>query len=152
MRPPVLRYGLGMTIEHVGGGFAAAVTGVLAIGFAFVALSRCRLRLRGVRTTGELVGFRTAVAEDGDLLYRPVVAFTLPDGVKIEAEGESMSHAPHGVQEGDRTEVVHDPAAPGTIALPSLLPGGLRGREILSWGAASVALGLMTYQIVVETF
>ncbi|MGV9503317.1 hypothetical protein ACWDQ0_34120 [Streptomyces sp. NPDC003642] len=84
-----------MTIEHVGGGFAAAVTGVLAIGFAFVALSRCRLRLRGVHTTGELVGFRTAVTEDGDLLYRPVVAFTLPDGVKIEAEGESMSHAPH---------------------------------------------------------
>ncbi|MGW0819171.1 DUF3592 domain-containing protein [Streptomyces viridiviolaceus] len=141
-----------MTVEQLGGGFVALVTGVLSMVFAFEALNRCRLRLRGVSTTAELVRFRTAVAEDGDLLYYPVVAFTLPDGVEVEAEGEGMSSPPHGRQEGDRTEVVHDPAVPSSIVLPSLLPGRLKAREILAWCVASIALGLMSYQVVVDTF
>lgn len=93
------------------------MTGDLCVVFAFEALRRCLLRLRGVSTTAELVRFRTTVAEDGDLLYYPVVAFTLPNGVEIEAEGEGVSRPPHGTQEGDRTEVVYDPAVPSSIVL-----------------------------------
>lgn len=141
-----------MTVGQLGGGFVAVVTGVLSIVFAFVALSRFRLRLRGVSATAELVRFRTAVAEDGDLLYYPIVAFTLPNGVKIEAEGEGMTHPPRGMQEGDRTEVVYDPAVPSSIVVPSLLPGRLKLGEILAWCVASIFLGLMTYQVLVDTF
>ncbi|MFJ3339022.1 DUF3592 domain-containing protein [Streptomyces sp. NPDC086766] len=141
-----------MTGEQLGGGFVAVVTGVLCLVLAFEALRRCILRLRGVSTTAELVRFRTAVAEDGDLLYYPVVAFTLPNGVEIEAEGEGVSHPPHGTHEGDRTEVVYDPAVPTSIVLPSLLPGRLKVGEILAHCVAAIALGFLTYQILVDTF
>jgi hypothetical protein len=141
-----------MMVEQLGGGFVAVVTGVLSIVFAFVALSRFRLRLRGIRATAELVRFRTAVAEDGALLYYPIVAFTLPNGVKIEAEGEGMTHPPRGTQEGDRTEVVYDPATPSSIVLPSLLPGRLKVGEILAWCVVSIFLGLVTYQVLIDTF
>ncbi len=89
------------------------------------------------------------MAEDGDLLYHPVVAFTLPNGVEIEAEGEGVSHPPHGTQEGDRTEVAYDPAVPTSIVLPPLLPGRLKVGEILAHCVAATALGFLTYQILV---
>ncbi|CAL9474158.1 hypothetical protein [Streptomyces sp. enrichment culture] len=92
------------------------------------------------------------MAEDGDLLYYPVVAFTLPNGVESETEGEGLSRPPHGTQEGDRTGVVYDPAAPSSIVLPSLLPGRLKTREILAWCVASITLGLVTYQVLVDAF
>lgn len=141
-----------MTGEQFGGCLVAVVTGVLGFLLAFEAFRRCRLRLRGVSTTAELVRFRTAVAEDGDLLYYPVVVFTLPNGVEIEAEGEGVSHPPHGTREGDRTEVVYDPAVPSSVVLPSLLPGRLKIGEILAYCFGSIALGLVTYQILVDTF
>lgn len=141
-----------MTVEQVGGAFVAAVMGVLSVVFAFEGLRRCFLRLRGVTTTAELVRFRTAVAEDGDLLYYPVVTFTLPNGVKIKAEGEGMSRPPHGTHEGDRTKVVYDPAVPSSIVLPSLLPGRLKAREILAWCVASILMGFLSCRILVDTF
>ncbi|MFI7500515.1 DUF3592 domain-containing protein [Streptomyces sp. NPDC049687] len=142
-----------MTIERLGGGFVAAVTGIICISFAFQILSRCRLRLRGVRTTGELVRFRTTTEADGHDLYYAVVIFTLPDGTEMTAEtSEGVRHPPLGVQEGDRTEVLYDPAAPSVITLPSVLPGRLRTSEILSLCAGCLALASITWLILADTF
>ncbi|MFD7132374.1 DUF3592 domain-containing protein [Streptomyces sp. NPDC059894] len=142
-----------MTIERLGGGFAAAITGILCIVFAVQLLSRCRLRWRGVRTTAELVRFRTATEEDGHELYYAVVTFILPDGTEVTAEtSESVRHRPHGVQEGDRTEVLYDPAAPTVFTLPSVLPGQLRTTEILSLCAGCLALAALTWLILADTF
>jgi hypothetical protein len=74
-----------MTIEHLLGCLEAAVTGILSIIFAFETFRRSRLRLRGTRRTGELVELRTRRAEDGELLYYPVVAFTL-DAAPTESD------------------------------------------------------------------
>ncbi|WP_328494594.1 DUF3592 domain-containing protein [Streptomyces sp. NBC_00414] len=141
-----------MTVERVGGVFFASITGILCLLFASATLVRCLLRRRGVSTTAELVRFRTKVAEDGELLYFPVVTFTLPNGEKVRAEGERMSHPPRGTGEGDHTEVVYDPAVPNSVTLPSLQPGRLKTTEILSHGLASIAFAYITYRIPADTF
>ncbi|GHA40246.1 hypothetical protein GCM10010372_45500 [Streptomyces tauricus] len=141
-----------MTVERVGGVFVASITGILCLLFASMTLIRCLLRRRGVSTTAELVRFRTKVAEDGELLYFPVVTFTLPNGEKVRAEGEGMSHPPRGTGEGDHTEVVYDPVAPTSMTLPSLQPGRLKTGEILAHGSASLAFAFLTYQILADTF
>ena len=142
-----------MTIERLAGGIGAAVTGIICIGFAFEVLRRCRLRLRGIRTTAELVRFRTETAEDGSPTYYPVVVFTLPDGTEMTAEaGDGIPYPPLGSKEGDRTEVIYDPAAPSSINLPSLLPGRLKTSEILGLGAGCIGLAFATWLILAETF
>lgn len=142
-----------MTIERLGGGCIAAITGILCLVSAFQVLSRCRLRWRGVRTTAALVRFRTATEEDGHVLYYVVVTFALPDGTEVTAEtSEGVRHRPHGVQEGDRTDILYDPAAPSVFTLPSLLPGKLKATEILSLCACCLSLAATTWLILAETF
>ncbi|WP_405627884.1 DUF3592 domain-containing protein [Streptomyces sp. NBC_00016] len=142
-----------MTIERLGGALVAAITGTLCLVFAFQVLSRCRLRLRGVRTTAELVRFRTATEEDGHELYFPVVTFALPNGTKMTAESsEGIRNPPRGVQEGDRTEILYDPAAPGVFTLPALLPGRLRTTEILYLCVGCLSLAVITWRILADTF
>ncbi|MGW1779095.1 DUF3592 domain-containing protein [Streptomyces sp. NPDC002143] len=142
-----------MTLERLGGCLFAAITGILCITFAFDVLSRCRLRMHGVRTSAELVRFRMAKEEDGHDLYYAVVTFDLPDGTEMTAEtSEGVRHPPRGVQEGDRTEVLYDPAVPSVITLPSLLPGRLGTTEILSQCAGCLGLGAITWLILADTF
>ncbi|OQR60203.1 hypothetical protein B6E66_31650 [Streptomyces maremycinicus] len=142
-----------MTIEQLGGSFVAATTGTLCVLMAVQAMSRCRLRLRGVRTTAELVRFREAREEDGHELYYAVVTFALPDGSEVTAEtSEAVRHLPRGIQEGDITEVLYDPAAPSVFTLPSVLPGRLRTTEILSLCAGCLGLAATTWLILADTF
>ncbi|MGW0874426.1 DUF3592 domain-containing protein [Streptomyces sp. NPDC002740] len=142
-----------MTTDQWAGCAFAAITGLMCVVLAFETLRRCRLRMRGVRTTAELIRFRTSLNEDGHPRYYPVVSFTLPDGTAVEAEsGEGAPSPPYDAKEGDHTEVVYDPASPSSISLPSLEPKRLGAMEILALAAMSVSTGLITCVILAETF
>ncbi|MGW0945239.1 DUF3592 domain-containing protein [Streptomyces sp. NPDC002623] len=140
-----------MTTEQWAGSAFAAITGLMSVVLAFETLRRYRLRMRGVRTTAELIRFRTSVSEDGHPRYYPVVSFTLPDGTELEAEsGEGAPAPPQGARTGDRTEVVYDPASPTSISLPSLEPNKLGTPEILALAAMSACTGFITYVILAD--
>jgi hypothetical protein len=118
---------------------------------AFETVRRYRLRARGIRTTAELVRFRVSVGDDGNPRYHPVMISTLLGGTQLEAEsGEGTPFTPYGVKEGDRTEIIYDPAAPSSISLPSLEPKKLGASEILGLAAMSVAAGLVATVILVD--
>lgn len=73
---------------------------------------------RAARAEGEVIELRQTRDSDGDLLYRPVIAFVTQNGERVVTEAGSASNPPsHRV--GDRVALYYDPASPDQIRLDS---------------------------------
>ncbi|MGW2700883.1 DUF3592 domain-containing protein [Streptomyces sp. NPDC001340] len=97
-----------------------------------------RVRRRGIRTTGIVIGIRETTDGDGDAQLRPRVRYALADG--REVTGEGGGHAVRSpLSEGDRVELLYRPEDPERIILIAYD----RHMNIWVYGGLSLLLGAM---------
>ncbi|MFJ3769901.1 DUF3592 domain-containing protein [Streptomyces sp. NPDC090082] len=90
------------------------VTGLGGCVFGLVAVRyEVGLLRRGIRVDARVVGVRQYEDGDGDMNFRPIVAFTLPDGAEVRGESHSRIHE---YQPPETISVVYDPRRPAEFS------------------------------------
>ena len=135
--------------------FLLVPVGFIALGllFAFLGLRGRRqakaFRARAARANGLVTEVRTRFVDTGgrgdtghNLMYYPVVRFTLPDGRVVDTE--TPGAAPSPAKQGAQVTVLYDPADPINAVLDSSWSDGtLGGGCITAFGIGFAILGAL---------
>ncbi|WP_157857539.1 DUF3592 domain-containing protein [Streptomyces yerevanensis] len=135
------------------GVLVAFILCTLSVACAIAAHRIFRLRLRGVRTTGELVDYRIDTDSDGDDWYYLTVVFALPDGTRIESESANpVRRLPQGMGPGATTEVTYDAAAPRRVSASSIETTDRNFSDAFAYAITSVATLVGAGFVVIRSF
>lgn len=119
---------------------------LLLAGAGFAAWSELEFRRIAAETDGRVVRMLAETSRDSDgrrsTTYRPVFAFTLPDGREVQVEG-SVASSPPCCSVGEAVRVRYDPARPQRAAMVGFLDSWLLTLILGGIGAAFSGLGLL---------